>query len=294
MLIYVTGASGFIGTALVRELLDAGHHVIGMTRSEDGAQALRAAGAEVHHANLDDPASVAEGVGKADAVAHLAFNHDFSKFAENGETERRVIDALSTELAGSNRLLVVTSGIGMAETKPGELITEDNEPRTGNHFPRTPELSASKAAEKGVRIGIVRLPQVHDTRKQGLITPYIQIVREKGFAAYIGDGQNRWPAAHVSDTARLYRLALEKTKDHAIYNSVAEEGVTMRSIAETIARGMKIPAKGIPSEDVPAYFGWLGMFAGWDMPASSDKTRSALGWNPTGPGLIEDLTNMRY
>jgi nucleoside-diphosphate-sugar epimerase len=235
------------------------------------------------------------GAADADAVIHTAFNHDFSKFAANCESDRRVIEALGNALAGSGRLLVVTSGTGITNAGPGTLATEDGPPVSSKVIPRAAsEEAAAAAGARGVRIGVVRLPQVHDTVKQGLVTYAIQVAREKGVAAYVGDGLNRWPAAHRLDTAHLYRLALEKTEGFARYHAVAEEGVSAREIAEVIGRGLKVPAISIAPEEAAAHFGWLGMFAAWNMPASSAQTREKLGWNPTGPGLLSDLENMNY
>ncbi len=294
MRVFVTGATGFIGSALVPELLGAGHQVIGMTRSEAGADKLRAAGAEVHHGELEDTASLRAGAAKADAVIHLAFDHDFSNFAANCEKDRRVITAMGEELKGSKRPLVITSGTGMGSRGPGQTATEDvfdeNHPT-----PRKASEEAGQAvAATGVPVSVVRLPQVHDPYKQGLITPYVQIAREKGVVAYLGDGANRWPAAHVSDVARLYRLVLEKGEPGARYNAVAEEGVPIKAIAEVLGEGMKFPVKSVSAEQAPAQFGWMAMFMGMDMPASSALTRARLGWEPTGPDLLSDLRQARF
>ena len=227
-------------------------------------------------------------------MIHLAFNHDFSKFAENCETDRRVVEALGSAL-GKDKILVITSGTGMGASKPGRLIAEDDPPVSSKVVPRAAsEEEAYKVAAQGVRVAVVRLPQVHDTSKQGLVTFAIQMAREKGVSAYVGDGSNRWPAAHVNDTARLYRLALEKTSAHATYHAVAEEGVRVRDIAEAIGRGLKVPVVSLKPEEAAAHFGWLGHFVGWDIAASSAQTREKLGWNPTGPTLLTDLANMRY
>ncbi len=294
MRIFVTGATGFIGTAVVPELIQAGHQVLGMTRSEAGADTLRRAGAEVHRGNLEDLASLRSGAAQSDGVIHLAFDHDFSKFLENAEKDRRVIEALGDGLSGSNRRLIITSGTGLGNAAPGQPATEDYFDR--NHpIPRkATEEAGLSVAERGGKIVVVRLPQVHDPIKQGLITPYIQITRQKGVAAYVGDGGNRWPAAHVSDVARLYRLALEKGAAGSRYHAVAEEGIPVREIAEAIARGLKLPAVSLSPEEAQAHFGWLAMFAGLDFPASSAQTRKQLDWHPTGPGLIADLEQVRY
>jgi nucleoside-diphosphate-sugar epimerase len=295
MKVFVTGATGFIGSAIVRELLDAGHQVMGLTRSDAGAQSLIAAGAEAHRGDLENLESLRSGAANSDAVIHTAFNHDFSKFVANCEADRQVIGALGDALAGSGRLLTVTSGTGMANRGPGRPSTEDDPPVSSKVVARAAsEEAAASVAARGVRVAVVRLPQVHDTVKQGLVTYAIQVAREKRVSAYVGDGLNRWPAAHRLDTAHLYRLALEKTGADARYHAVAEEGVRVRDIAEVIGRGLKVPAVSIASEEAAQHFGWLAPFVGWDIAASSALTREKLGWNPTGPGLISDLENMRY
>ncbi len=295
MHVFVTGATGFIGSAIVPELIEAGHQVLGLCRSDAGAKALTAAGAQVHHGDLDDLESLRTGAAHSDAVIHLAFNHDFSKFAANCEADRRVIEAMGSVLAGSSRPLIVTSGTGMGSGGSGQPRTEDDPPVSSKVIPRAAsEEAAAVVADRGVRVIVVRLPQVHDTVKQGLVTYAIQVAREKGISAYVGDGRNRWPAAHRLDTARLYRLALEKTNGNATYHAVAEEGVPVRDIAEAIGRGLKIPVVSIAAEEAAGHFGWLGHFVGWDIAASSAKTREKLGWNPSGPGLLTDLQNMRY
>jgi nucleoside-diphosphate-sugar epimerase len=287
MRVFVTGATGFIGSALIPELIAAGHEVLGLTRSDEGAAALTAAGAEPHRGSLEDLDSLKSGAAASDGVIHLAFNHDFSKWAENCELDRRAIAALGSVLVGSDRPLIVTSGTAAART-PGRPSTEDDAPNSP--IPRViSEHAAAAVLAQGVRVMVMRLPQVHDPRKAGLITPLIAIAREKGVSAYVGDGLNRWPAAHVLDAARLYRLALEKGVAGARYNAVGEEGVTLRAIAESIGRGLRLPVVSKSPEEAAAHFGWLGMLMGADVAASSALTRERLGWHPTGPGLIADL-----
>jgi nucleoside-diphosphate-sugar epimerase len=290
MRVFVTGATGFIGSAVIKELIAAGHKVIGLCRSDDKAAALAAAGAEVHRGSLEDMDSIKSGVAQSDSVIHLAFNHDFSKFVENCEDDRRVIKALGAMLAGSDRPFIVTSGTGMANTVPGQPAVEDGAVITSAMIPRaaSEEAAASVTAEGG-NVSVVRLPQVHDTIKQGLVTYAIAMAREKGACAYIGEGENRWPASHVLDVACLYRLAIEKAEPGAKYHAVAEEGVSMHDIAEVLGRRLRLPVKSIAPEEAPTYFGWLASFARHDMPASSEQTRKRLGWRPTGPGLIADL-----
>jgi nucleoside-diphosphate-sugar epimerase len=232
-----------------------------------------------------------KGAALSDGIIHLAFIHDFSKFKENCEIDRRAIEALGSVLAGSNRPLIVTSGTAGLGA-PGQLATEDMDVPPNFPFPRVSEQAALSL--KGVKASVVRLPQVHDPVKQGLVTYLIALAREKGVSAYVGEGRNRWSAAHVSDVARLYKLVLENNEAGAKYHAVAEEGVSMRDIAEAIGRGLKIPAKSVSPEEAQSHFGWLAMFATHDLQASSAITRKKLGWNPTGPGLIADLDQMRY
>jgi len=292
MRVFVTGATGFIGSTIVRELIGAGHQVLGLARSDTGALALIAAGSEVHRGDLQDLESLRSGAAQADAVLHTAFIHDFSRFAANCEIDRRAIEALGEALAGSNRILIVTSGVGMLA--PGRAATEKDVAIFNPAMPRVSEQTGLAQIARGVNVSVVRLPQVHDTIKQGLVSYTIRLAREKGVSAYIGDGLNRWAAAHVHDVAHLYRLALEKHEAGARYHAVAEEGVSMREIAEVTGRGLKVPVVSLSPEEAPAHFGWFAVPAGTDMPASSTQTREKLGWSPTGPGLITDLKNMQY
>jgi nucleoside-diphosphate-sugar epimerase len=295
MKIFVTGATGFIGTELVKELIGAGNTVRGLTRSEAGAKQLEAAGAEVHRGTLQDLESLRSGATGMDVVVNLAFNHDdMSKFVENGEDERKAIEALGSVLE-PGKLLVVTSGTGLASGGPGHVRLESDPPLNSEMLPRQPEKATSAAAERGVRVAIVRLPQVHDTRKQGLVPFLTEMARQKGVSAYVGDGANRWAAAPLADVVRLYRLVVEQTGPGVtVYHAVQEEGITLREIAETLGRGLKVPVVSLDQDKAAEHFGWLAHFASLDMPASSEWTRKALGWEPTGPGLIEDLTNMQY
>ena len=293
MRIFVTGAPGFIGSELVPELIKAGHSVLGLTRSDAGAEKLRAAGAEVLHGNIEDLDSLRKGAADSDGVIHLAFNHDFSQFEKNAADERKAIAALGEVLVGSDRPFVVTSGTAMAANVNGKPSTEDGPTASWN--PRSPSEAVVKEwTTRGVKTSIVRLAQIHDTRKQGLVPYLLAVARAKGVSAYVGDGSNRWPAAHVSDVARLYRLAFEKAEPGAIYHAVDEEGVTMKAIVEAHGRGLKVPVVSIKPEETEAHFGWLARFAGHDMPSSSAITRQKLNWKPTGPGLIADLDGMDY
>jgi nucleoside-diphosphate-sugar epimerase len=294
MRIFLTGATGFIGSRIVPELLAAGHRVLGLTRSDAGALSLAAAGAEAHRGTLEDTDSLRAGAAKADAVIHTAFDHDFSHFAANCEKDRRAIEALGSALKGSDRRLIITSGTGMGSPRLGEPATEDVFNRDHPNPRVASELAGEAMLAAGVDVSVIRLPQVHDTVKQGLITPFIELSREKGVAAYVGDGGARWPAACVLDVAKLYVLALEKGRAGERHHAVAEEGVQFREIAEAVAAGLNIPAVSISPEEAPGHFGWLALFAGLDMPASSAKTRERLGWRTSGPDLIADLNRMDY
>lgn len=291
MRVFITGATGFIGLPVVKELVAAGHKVLGMARSDEGARSLAAIGADVQRGSLDNLDSLREGATAADAVIHLAFIHDFSKFVENCKIDKLAIETLGSVLAGSDRPLIVTAGTaGLAGA--GQVATEDMDVAPDFPFPRVSEQTA--LGFKGVKASVMRLPQVHDPLKQGLITYLIAAAREKGVSPYVGEGRNRWAAAHVHDVARLYRLALEKHEAGAKYHAVGEEGVSMRDIAESIGRGLKVPVKSISADEAQAHFGWLAMFVGHDLLASSAKTRKKLGWNPTGPGLIADLDRAEF
>jgi nucleoside-diphosphate-sugar epimerase len=292
MRIFVTGATGFIGSAVVRELIDAGHQVLGLARSDAGAKSLAAAGAQVHRGELADLESLRSGAAASDAVIHTAFLHDWSRFSASCELDKRAIETIGAVLQGSSRRFIVSSGVGVAQ---GRAATENDPPLPASpSLPRVSEVTAVGLMERGVNAVVMRLPQVHDAVKQGLVTPLIAMAREKGVSAYVGDGQNRWAAAHVLDVAGLYRLALENGTAGARYNAVAEEGVTLKDIATAIGRGLNLPVTSVSQEQAQGHFGFFGFFVGRDSPVSSAKTRKELGWNPTGPGLIADLDNMRY
>lgn len=294
MRVFLTGATGFIGSQILRELLGAGHQVLGLTRSNAGARWLDDAGVEVHRGAIEDTDSISRGAAQADAVIHTAFDHDFSRFAANCEKDRRVIRAIGAVLRGSDRPFIITSVIGMGSAGPGQLAIEQTVDWQHANPRAASEQAGAEIAAQGVSVAVVRLPQVHDIVKQGLITPLIEIARAKGVSAYVGDGANRWPAAHVGDVARLYRLALEHHEAGARYHAVAEEGVAMREIAEVVGAGLGVPVVSLSSADAADHFGWLAMFAGLDMPAASTWTRKRLGWRPNGPGLIADLRECGY
>ena len=287
MRVFVTGASGFIGSAVVRDLISAGHQVLGLARSEESAKLIIAAGASVHHGALEDADSLRSGAAKADAVIHLGFYHDFSKFAEAAEMDRLAIEALGNELTNTERLLIVTAGIGPRNA--GQVATEETDPIPNPRLPRVSEQAALSLLSKGVRVAVVRLPQVHDPARQGLVSGLIAIARSKGVSAYIEGGLNRWAAVHVLDAAPLYRLVLEKGAVGRRYHAVGEEGVCLKDIAAAIGGRLKLPVISKSKEEAAAHFGWLAMPTSTDMPASSALTQEWLGWHPNHEGLIADL-----
>jgi nucleoside-diphosphate-sugar epimerase len=295
MRIFVTGATGFIGSAIVQELIGNGHQVLGLARSDTAASSLLSAGVQVHRGDLEDLESLRSGAATSDAVIHTAFNHDFSKYLDNCEADRRVIEAIGGVLAGSDRHLIVTSGTAML--KPGRSGTEDDAPTPSSAgVPRSAsEEAAASVAARGVRVSVVRLPpSVHDLEKQGLVTPMIAVAREKGVSAFVGEGNNRWPAVHRLDAAHLYALVFERGgTPGARYHAVAEEGVQLKEIAEVIGRRLNVPVFAKSTEEAADHFGWLGLFVSVDVPASSALTRERLGWRPVQPDLISDLERAR-
>jgi nucleoside-diphosphate-sugar epimerase len=293
MRVFVTGATGFIGSPVVKELISAGHEVLGLARSDAGAKSLAATAAHVHRGDLTDLESLRSGAAACDAVIHTAFWHDRARFAEACELDKRVIESIGAVLQGTSRPFIVTSGVGVAQ---GRAATEDDPPvPVSGSYPRASEATAVALMQRGVHASVMRLPQVHDTVKQGLVSGLIAIAREKGVSAYVGDGQNRWSAAHVLDVAHLYRLALEKGVAGARYHAVAEEGVPLKDIATAIGRGLNVPVTSISQEQTQEHFGgFIGFFVGRDSSVSSARTREQLGWKPAGPGLLTDLGNMRY
>ena len=289
MRVFLTGSTGFIGSHVARELLAAGHQVLGMTRSQAGAEALRAIGAEPHHGTLEDLASLRLGADQCDAVIHTAFDHDFTHFVDNCQKDARAIAALGQALESSQRPLLITSGTPMGSPAPGEPADEDHfNPEHPN--PRAAsELAGEALLQRGLNVVVMRLSQIHDTVKQGLVTELIRHAQQTGVSAYVDDGMNHWSAAHVSDSAQLYRLALEKHQPGARYHATAESHIPFRLIAEALGEGLGLPVVSVPAHEAMAQFGWLSSFAGRDMSSNSSKTRARLGWVPTGPGLIEDL-----
>jgi len=288
MRVFVTGATGFIGSAVIDELIKAGHQVLGLARTDASANSLTGAGAQVHRGSLEDLDSLRRGAEKSDAVIHLAFNHDFSKYQANCEADRRVIEALGSVLIGSDRPFVVSAGVGVVS--PGRAATENDACVPSSILPRSAsEEAALSLAQRGVRALVIRLPQVHNLDMQGLITLLIIIAREKRVSAFVGDGANRWPAAHRLDVAHLYTLALEQGSAGARYHAIAEEGVPLRQIAEVIGRRLKLPIVSKSPEEAADHFGWMAFMVGRDGLASSAITQERLGWRPIQPGLIADL-----
>jgi nucleoside-diphosphate-sugar epimerase len=291
MKIFVTGASGFIGSALVADLLAAGHHVVGLARSEASAQSITGAGAEVQRGGLDDLDVLRQAAAGADGVIHLAFRHDFDDFGRSAQMDRRAIEALGDALVGSGRPLVVAGGIvGLA---PGKTLTEDQPaPREALRFS---EAAALGFTGRGVRTSVVRLPpSVHGEGDRGFIPTLIRVAGEKGAAAYVGDGTNRWPAVHRLDAARAFRLALEKAPAGSVIQAVDDEGVPTRDIAETIGTHLCVRVTSVPVDDAYAHFGWIGPLFALDAPASSKRTRELLGWQPTHQKLLADLDAGHY
>jgi nucleoside-diphosphate-sugar epimerase len=294
MKVFVTGASGFIGSAIVRELLAAGHQVLGLARSDAAAASIASAGGDVHRGSLDDLDSLRSGAAAAEGVIHNAFVHDYSNYAAAAETDRRAIEALGAELAGSDRPLVVTGGT--AGRAPGRLLTEmDTRDENAPPPSRFSEETALALAPHGVRAVVVRLaPSVHGEGDHGFVPALINIAREKGVSAYPGDGSNRWAAVHRLDAAHLFRLALENAQAGSRFHGVGDKGIPVRDIAEVIGRRLKVPVVSLSVEKAGEHFGFLGVLFSLDIPASSALTQQWLGWHPVQPGLLADLDQDYY
>jgi nucleoside-diphosphate-sugar epimerase len=292
MKVFVTGATGFIGSAVVQELIQAGHQVLGLARSDSAARSLIAAGAQVHRGSLEDVESLRTGAAAADGVIHLGFIHDFNNYASAAEKDRRAIETVGAALAGSDRLLIVTSGTMLAQ-RQGPLAREQDPPNPG--FPRKSEEAALTMASRGVRVSVLRLPpSVHGDGDHGFVPALIGIAHKKGVSAYVGDGLNRWPAVHRLDAAHLYKLILEKAPAAATFHGVADEGIPVREIAQVIGQQLNVPVVAKSREESAAHFGWIGHFFSLDNPTSSRLTQEQLGWQPKHPGLIAELEQGRY
>lgn len=293
MQVFVTGATGFVGSAVVAELLGAGHQVLGLARSQASAEALRQAGADVHRGSLEDLRSLKDGATNADAVVHTAFDHDFTRFVENSQADRQAIEALGEALEGTDRPLLVTAGVALLA--PDRVATEADTPPADPNYPRQSEAAATALVERGVRASIVRLPpSVHGVGDHGFVPMLAAIARDKGVSAYVDAGENRWTAVHRLDAARVYRLALEHGATERAYHAVAEESVSFRAIAESLGRQLGLPVQSMSREAAADHFGWFAMFAGMDTPASSERTRGLLEWSPTEVGLLADLEYPGY
>lgn len=294
MRVFLTGATGFIGSHVVPELLARGHQVLGLARSDAGAQRLEAAGVEVHRGDLEQPETLAKGAAAADAVIHCAFDHNFETFFENTRKDERNIAAMGNALAGTQKTILITSGVGIGTPLNGGPATEDVlNPRHANPRIAT-ELAGAALIARGIDVRTIRLPQVHDTTRAGLITPLVAEARRAGAMAYVGEGTTCWAAAHVSDVAKLYVLALENGEPGARYHASVEEGVGARAIAETVGNAAGLSVSSIATDEVERYFGWMAPFAALDMTASSAWTRARLGWEPVGPDLLTDLAATDY
>ena len=294
MRVFLTGSTGFIGSTIVPELLAAGHQVVGLTRSESGMKALVAAGAEAHRGDIEDLESLRSGAAGCDAIIHTAFDHNFAHFVENCQKDKRAIEALGSALEGSERPLIITSGTAMGAARPGQPATEDYF-NSDHPNPRVAsELAGRVLSERGINVSVVRLSQIHDTKKQGLVTEVIALARRKGVSAYVGESMNCWSGAHVSDTAHLFRLALERREPGARYHATDEGAIPFRDIADAVGRRVGVPVISMTPDEAEAHFTWLSAFVGKDMSASSELTQERLGWRPSGPGLLADIAKMSH
>lgn len=289
MRVFVTGASGFVGSAIVNELLNAGMEVLGLVRSESSAEKLKETGADILMGDIHDPDIIRKGATSCDAVIHTAFNHDFSRYSDSCEEDRKIIEIFSDALAGTQKPLVITSAVGILRSE--KAITEDDKPASSTSVPRAASEEAALAAlAKGVNTYIVRLPIVHGKNDHGFIPIVIEMDKEKGQCGYIGEGLNRWPAVHREDAAILYRLIVEKEPEQKVFHPVAEEGIPFKEIAKTISKGISLPLKSLNHDEAEAHFTWFTHFAGMDGYTSSEKTKSVLGWKPRQIGMLEDMS----
>lgn len=293
MRVFVTGATGFVGTAIVRELMNAGHEVIGLARSDTSAKALTDVGANVHRGDMEDLDRLQAAARNSEGVIHAAFDHDFANFAQKCEIDRLAIEAIGSALEGTDRPFIVTSGLPLVSGRPA--TEQDVQPSGDGATPRMSEQTAFALTKRGVRASVVRMSQAHDRDKQGFATYMLALAREKGISAYVGNGLNRWPAIHRKDAARLYRLALEKGAVGARYHAVTQEGIPVRKVAEAIGHGLNLPSVALSPEEAISHFGWLARPVSMDAPASSEFTQQALGWKLADtPGFLTDLQHSSH
>lgn len=295
MKVFVTGATGFVGSAVTRELLAHGHEVLGLARSDRGAEALRRMGAEVHPGDLQRPDTLRRGAQGADAIIHTGFVHDFARFPESCATDRQAIETLGAAIEGTGKAFIVTAGVASLDAAGPVAVETDAALPPSDRYPRASEAAAQVLSERGIPTAVMRLPpSVHGTGDHGFVPMLIDMARQKGRAAYVGEGANVWPAVHVHDAARAFRLAVERGPRAETFHAVAEQGIAFRRIAEAIAAGLGLPCVSLGADEARAHFGWFFGFACVNQPASSERTRAVLGWAPTGPNLLADIAEAGY